>query len=159
MFFGGREMIPVPSWLEHLVATLLVVLLIVLFYEGVPVIKEIPLIGHVPVVGWVVEGEVDRREATALDGYVAKEALDTLQQKIAETDRQKQAATAALDQANKQIATAKAAEAQANADLEKGISDYEKRLVDARRSCLLDDDDVSVIVHNGAGAVAPVGHR
>ena len=106
----------------------------VIRYEGIAL----------PFVGQVVNGAIAER----LEGYVARTEKAAAEARAAEMKRQADAARAAADQFRKRVIEAEAAEAIAQADLEKGIAAYEKRLVDTRRACLLDDDDIGNILQH-----------
>ncbi len=118
----------------------------VLYYEGL----------RLPFVGQVIDGAIAHR----LDAYVVlveKTAADAAAKEI---KRQSDASKAVADNFQKQLTIAAAAEAKAQTDLEKGLAQYEQRLADAKRQCLLDNDDVStIILHNGAGKADPIGKR
>jgi erythromycin esterase-like protein len=101
---------------------------------------------------------------TAVKAALKAELVQFYDQKAAEATaaeqkRQADAAKAATDDFQKQLTDAKAAEAKANADLEKGIAQYEARIADAKRQCALDADDVSAILQLGSGKAGPVGHH
>jgi hypothetical protein len=121
------------------------VLATVLYYEGL----------HLPFLGQVIDGAIAHR----LEGYVELSEKTAAEAKAAEQKRQADAARAAADNFQKQLTVARAAQVKANADLEKGISEYEQKLADQARRCNLTDDDIGDIMHNGGGTVGPVGHH
>lgn len=98
-------------------------------------------------------------DAAVKEKLVSYYEAQAAEAKAAEIKRQADAAKAATDSFQKQLDAAKASESKAQTDLEREIASYEKQLSAAKRDCLLDDDDVSRIVHNGNGAAKPVGHH
>ena len=81
-------------------------------------------------------------DRAVLSGYVTLSEKTAADARAAEIARQADAAAQALKTANTEIADAKARQAQASAELEKGIAQYEQRLLEAKRACLLDDRDL-----------------
>lgn len=99
--------------------------------------------------GWIDNPRV-AREATA--SCIARVETAALQAQLAEERRRRAAATAALELYRRQAdADAAAAEARA-ADLQKEISDYERKLADAGRGCALSPDDLDWLLDNGRKA-------
>ena len=118
--------------------------LTIAFYEGVGIPSFVPFVGGVS----IIDGVVDRRVNTALEGYVLKSEKTAADAKAAEQMRQADAAKAATDKANLAVAAAKASEASLKITREQEIAAYEKRLVDAKRACTTDSDDVDFFMHH-----------
>lgn len=120
--------------LSSLGLALLAIVGTVIHYEGI----------SLPIVGQLFDGEIAGR----LEGYVALSEKTAAEAKIIEISRQAEASKASTEQFRKRAQEAETAEAIAQAELEKGIAAYEKRLVDIRRACLLDDDDIGEILQH-----------
>lgn len=60
------------NWVRKLGTTLTIVIGLVLFYEGVPFLNFWP-VNQVPLVGWFIEGEIDRRLEYKIQLAVSKE--------------------------------------------------------------------------------------
>ena len=120
--------------LSALGLALLTVIGTVTYYEGI----------SLPLFGQVITGEI----ADRLEGYVAQSEKVAADARAAEWQRQAEAAQTANVEFQKRLTAAKAVEATARVKLEEGIAAYEKRLVDTRRACLLDDDDLSEILRH-----------
>jgi hypothetical protein len=106
----------------------------VIHYEGV----------LLPIVGQVVDGEI----ASRLESYVALSEKKAAEAKAAEVKRQADAVRAATEQFRKRAMEAEGSEAIAQIDLEKRIALNEQRLLEAKRRCDLDADDVDSILHH-----------
>jgi hypothetical protein len=104
--------------LDRVGAALAALLLTILFYEGVPVIRNIQLIGHVPVLGWIIEGEVGRR----LEGYADLSELAAAKARAAKEEHDRLAAQQSLEEERMRHAAAETAKDQAHADLENRIA-------------------------------------
>jgi len=93
---------------------------------------------HLPIVGPVIPGVIAGR----LEGYVRLEEKIAAEARAAATLKQLNDARVVTEKAEKEIAAAKAAQVAAAITREKGIADYEQKLVEAKRACLLDDTDL-----------------
>ena len=120
--------------LQALGLALLAIAGTVIRYEGI----------SLPIVGQLFDGEIAGR----LEGYVALSEKTAAEAKVIEIRRQAEASKASTEQFRKRALAAETAEAIAQAELEKGIAAYEKHLVDIRRACLLDDDDIGQILQH-----------
>jgi hypothetical protein len=120
--------------LSALGLALLAIVGTVIHYEGI----------SLPIVGQVTNGEIAGR----LEGYVALTEKISADVRAAELKRQADAARAATEQFRKRTIEAEAAEAVAQADLEKRIALNEQRLLEAKRRCDLDADDVDSILRH-----------
>jgi hypothetical protein len=149
----------ITSLLRSIAAMLIAVALVVIFYEGIPFARDIPFIGHIPVVGWVIQGEVGRRKETALEGFVKLSEKTTADAKAAEAKRQADINAQKAEEYRKKLVIVQDENAKDDAEREARIKDYEAKLDAANRRCNLNDDDLRVILHNGAGKAAPVGKR
>jgi hypothetical protein len=109
-----------------------------------------PLAGAVAVLAVIAAFEIwlASHNTALLRNYVTIAELAATKAKLTEIQRQAAVATVTVDRVNQQIFVAKAAEAIAIADREKGIASYEKRLKDAKRACLFDDSDVDRILRH-----------
>jgi hypothetical protein len=104
--------------IRRLGVLLAAILLVVVFYEGVPIIRGIPFIGHVPVLGWIIQGEIGRR----LEGYAALSELTAAKAKADRELHDRLAAQQSLEEARKREAAATQLKEQAHAELEKRIA-------------------------------------
>lgn len=115
-------------------------------YEGLPVgpVARLPLVG--PVVERIAAGRVDRVRLAAIEaarvGFVREAEKRAAEAELAETRRQLAASTAAREAFATDLAALRLAAEAAVATLETEIADYEKRLEDAGRACLLDRRDL-----------------
>lgn len=89
------------------------VLLVILYFEGVPLVRSIPMIGHVPLFGWIAQGEIGRR----LEGYVALSEKTALEAQIAREKRLRAAAEAATAGYQKRASEAEKAKDEADAKI------------------------------------------
>lgn len=124
----------IRCFLSALGLALIAIVATVVWYEGV----------SLPFVGQVINGQIANR----LEGYVKLSEKVAADAKTAEIKRQADASKAATEQFRQRVIEAEAAEAAAQADLDKEIAAYETRLVDAKRACLLDDSDLGLILQH-----------
>ncbi|MBK0020817.1 hypothetical protein IAE29_03810 [Ochrobactrum sp. S46] len=103
-----------------------------IYYNGVPLLKEIP------VVGAIFEGQ-------AKNGLVPELQVKTLKAQLAAEAQQRRANDLVIESYQVQLRNARAAEAARIEQTEQEIADYEKRLADAGRVCLLDRDDIEFL--------------
>lgn len=78
----------------------------------------------------------------ALIGFVAKAELEAEKARAQEAQRQRDLARKAAAEYADILAKVREQESEAKADLEQRIADYESRLKDAGRSCILDQSDI-----------------
>lgn len=103
-----------------------------IYYNGVPLLKDIPIVG-VAFEGQAKKGLVPEFQVKALQAQLDAEA------------RQRRANALVIESYQAQLRNARAAEAARIEQTEQGIADYEKRLADAGRVCLLDRDDIEFL--------------
>jgi hypothetical protein len=120
------------------------------WYEGVPFIRDIPFLDRLPVARELLAGRVKTEVAKAVDkareGYVLQVEKVAAEQRLAELRRQLDASSNAVASLREQIITDTAEDAKREKDREQTIFEYEVRLSQANRRCLLDRDDVSTIL-------------
>ncbi len=109
----------ISSLLRSAGAAIAAAISIIVFYEGVPVVRKLPFIGHLPVIGWVIEGEVGRR----LEGYVALSEKAAAEAKARKEEHDRLAAQQALEEARKRAIAADKLKDEAHAELEKRIAE------------------------------------
>lgn len=102
------------------------------YYNGVPILKDIPYIGM------AFEGQAKR-------GLVPEFQVKALQAQIADEARQRKAGQFVIASYQVQLQNARAAEAAQLERTEQEIGDYEKRLAEAGRACLLDGNDIEFL--------------
>lgn len=109
----------IKSAVDYLIGAAAAAVILIVAYEGVPIVKDIPGIGWLPIVGDIATGrvqrEADRAVKAATADLVARAEVATLRSQIAEIERQRQVADAAAtraaaraDQALKDTADAQA---------------------------------------------------
>lgn len=133
------------SLLAALGFTAVSVLATILYYEGL----------HLPFIGQVIDGAIAHR----LEGYVAMSEKTTADAKAAEAKRQADINAQSAEEYRKKLVIIQAQNAKDDVEQETRIKEYEAKLDAANRRCNLTDDDIGVIVHNGAGKADPIGKR
>lgn len=103
-----------------------------IYYNGVPLLKEIP------VVGAIFEGQAKK-------GLVPEFQVNALKAQLSAEAQQRRANDLIIESYQIQLRNARAAEAARIEQNEQEIADYEKRLADAGRVCLLDLDDIEFL--------------
>jgi hypothetical protein len=117
----------------------------VLYYEGL----------HLPFIGQVIDGAIAHR----LEGYVSLVERKTADAKAAEAKRQADINAQSAEEYRKKLVIVQDENAKDDAERETEIKSYEAKLAAANRRCNLNDDDLRVILHNGAGKADPIGKR
>jgi hypothetical protein len=103
-----------------------------IYYSGIPILKDIPY------VGFVFEGQAKR-------GLVPEFQVQALEAQLAEQARLRNAGQIVIEAYQVQLRNARAAEAAQLEKSEQEIADYENRLAEAGRVCLLDGDDIEFL--------------
>lgn len=103
-----------------------------IYYNGVPLLKDIPIVG-VAFEGQAKKGLVPEFQVKALQAQLDAEA------------QQRRANALVIESYQAQLRNARAAEAARIEQTEQEIADYEKRLADAGRVCLLDRNDIEFL--------------
>lgn len=103
-----------------------------IYYNGVPLLKDIPYVGS------IFEGQAKK-------GLVPEFQVKALQAQLAEEARQRQAGQFVIDAYQEQLRNVRAAEAAQVEKSEQEIANYEKRLAEAGRACLLDSADIEFL--------------
>lgn len=103
-----------------------------IYYNGVPLLKDIPIVG-VAFEGQAKKGLVPEFQVKALQAQLDVEA------------KQRRANALVIESYQAQLRNARATEAARIEQTEQEIADYEKRLADAGRVCLLDRDDIEFL--------------
>lgn len=112
------------------------------YYEGIPLLRDSWLLRQVPVLGTIAGGAVRRRIDGALVGYVARSEKIAADARAAEAERQRQAATLALEESRKRMLAAQTLKDKAHADLEKRIA------ADSDGGCTWGADDDEFVRHH-----------
>ncbi|QYA14489.1 hypothetical protein I8E17_00890 [Rhizobium sp. AB2/73] len=121
------------------------VLLTSIYWTGLPILNDYPILKAVPLIGDIAVGRVQTVKDEALKGYVLESEKTTAEAKTAELERQRNAASQALEEARKRQAADDAAQLTKDAQTDIEIADYEKKLAAADRQCLVDDADVQFL--------------
>lgn len=108
------------------------ILLSAIYFNGVPVLKDLPYIGA------VFEGQAKK-------GLVPEFQAAALRAERDELRRQGRANALVIEAYQVQLRNARAAEAAQIEKSEQEIADYEKKLAAAGRACLLDRDDLQFL--------------
>ncbi|MCV9908320.1 hypothetical protein OIV19_11925 [Brucella sp. HL-2] len=103
-----------------------------IYYNGVPVLKDIPYIGA------VFEGQAKKGLVPEFQALALKAEIDQLKSI-------RRANALVIEAYQVQLRNARAAEAALIEQTEQEIADYEQRLADAGRVCLLDRDDIEFL--------------
>lgn len=103
-----------------------------IYYNGVPLLKNLP------VVGAIFEGQAKK-------GLVPEFQVNALKAQLSAEAQQRRANDLIIESYQIQLRNARAAEAARIEQNEQEIADYEKRLADAGRVCLLDHDDIEFL--------------
>ncbi|QYA12115.1 hypothetical protein [Rhizobium sp. AB2/73] len=121
------------------------VLITSLYWTGVPILNDYPILKNIPLLGHIAVGHVQTVKDEALKGYVLESEKTTAEAKAAELERQRNASAQALEEARKRQAADDAAQLAKDAQTEIEIADYEKKLSAANRQCLADPADVQFL--------------
>ncbi|PST19710.1 hypothetical protein C7U61_14550 [Rhizobium sp. JAB6] len=121
------------------------VLITSLYWTGVPILNDYPILKNIPLLGDIAVGHVQAVKDEALKGYVLESEKTTAEAKVAEMERQRNASAQALEEARKRQAADDAAELAKDAQTDIEIADYEKKLAAANRQCLADPADVQFL--------------
>ena len=121
------------------------ILLTSLYWTGVPILNDYPILKNIPFLGDIAVGHVQMVKDQALKGYVLESEKTTAEAKAAEMERQRNASAQALEEARKRQAADDAAQQAKDAQTDKEIADYEKKLAAANRQCLADPADVQFL--------------
>lgn len=108
------------------------IVLSTLYFNGVPVLKDLPYVGA------VFEGQAKK-------GLVPEFQATALRAELDEQRRQVKANALVIESYQVQLRNARAAEAAQIEKSEQEIADYEKKLAVAGRACLLDRDDLQFL--------------
>lgn len=126
------------------------ILLLLAYYEGVPVLRDIPFADRIPVVRELITGRVATESAKAATaaraGYVLLAEKTAAEAKATELLRQVNAGQIVIASYQEIAKNAKAAEQTIADDAETRITEYEKRLEAAGRSCRLDQSDIDELL-------------
>lgn len=96
--------------------------------------------------------------ASARQDYVQRAELTAAQARLAEVERQRNAGAQTLEEYRKRLAAYQTAAAAEDARHEQEISDYEKKLADLGKSCLVDGDFLDWL-HDLGEAPGPGGAK
>ncbi len=121
------------------------ILLTSLYWTGVPILNDYPILKNIPFLGDIAVGHVQTVKDEALKGYVLESEKTTAEAKMAELERQRNASAQALEDARKRQAADEVAQQAKDAQTDKEIADYEQKLAAANRQCLADPSDVEFL--------------
>ena len=121
------------------------ILLTSLYWTGVPILNDYPILKNIPFLGDIAVGHVQTVKDEALKGYVLESEKTTAEAKMAELERQRNASAQALEDARKRQAADEAHHQAKDAQTDKEIADYEQKLAAANRQCLADPSDVEFL--------------
>jgi hypothetical protein len=117
----------------NLVTAIVMLAATALYFTGIPILRDIPFIGHVPLIGAIAEGEIARRTAGAHAAGEMEERLKWQEQRdkdlaVAEAERrQKQSELDTIKTAlDLERAVGRARDLQAADDAEQKANDDEK---------------------------------
>ncbi|UYT54527.1 hypothetical protein OHI65_09175 [Brucella sp. MAB-22] len=108
------------------------IVLSAIYFNGVPVLKDLPYVGA------VFEGQAKKGLVPEFQALALKAELDQLKSI-------RRANALVIEAYQVQLRNAREAEAARIEQTEQEIADYEKRLADAGRFCLLDRDDIEFL--------------
>lgn len=112
----------VRSMFDYIIGGLFVGAVLLVYYEGIPIVRDIPFVSYVPIVGDVAVGRVEKASDAAVKAatkdLISLSEKTALQAQIKEMERQRQAADAAANAARAQAdkATKEATDAKAKLD-------------------------------------------
>jgi predicted ATPase with chaperone activity len=125
---------------------LCIFLVMLAYYEGVPVLRDIPFADRIPVVRELIAGRVPteraKAAAAAREGYVVEARATAAEAKAAELQRQVNAGQLVISSYQEIAKNDRTRDEQMAADTETRIRDYEKLLRAAGRRCDLNADDI-----------------
>lgn len=108
------------------------IVLSAIYFNGVPVLKDLPA------VGFLFEGQAKKGLVPQFELAAARAERDELQRQL----KVSEFVTTAYQE---QIRNVWAAEAARTEKTEQEIADYERKLAEAGRACLLDNDDIEFL--------------
>lgn len=127
-----------------LIGTIIIAILV--FYEGIPVLRENPWTLQVPILRDLVHGRVraesERAVSEALKAMNELLERKTVEAQLAELERQRLIRQISEARFDLEVEKATREEAEASAQLEKERQQNEERLRLEKRSCILTDDDI-----------------
>jgi hypothetical protein len=103
-----------------------------IYFNGVPILKDLPA------VGFLFEGQVKKGLVPLFELAAARAERDELQRQL----KVSEFVAAAYQE---QIRNVWATESARTEKTEQEIADYERKLAEAGRACLLDDDDIEFL--------------
>ncbi|PSH68631.1 hypothetical protein CU102_12800 [Phyllobacterium brassicacearum] len=115
------------------------------YYEGVPVLRDIPFADRSPVIRELIAGRVPTERAKAADdarkGYVIESEKIAAEARAARIEQERKAAQIVVDAYQVQLRNLLTIEELKNEQHQQEIADYEAKLKAAGRSRLVDDAD------------------
>lgn len=126
------------------------ILLLLAYYEGVPGLRDIPFADQIPVVRELITGRVATESAKAAEaarkGYVQEARATAAEAKAAELQRQLDAGAIVISSYQEIAKNVRAAEEQAETEVETRIKENEKKLSDEGKDWRLDQSDIDFIL-------------
>jgi uncharacterized protein YdbL (DUF1318 family) len=120
------------------------------YYEGVPVLRDIPFADCIPVVRELIVGRVPTERAKAAgaarEGYVVEARATAAEAKAAELQRQVNAGQIVISSYQEIARNAKASEQKVSGHAEQQIRNNETILRNTGRSWLLDQSDIDFVL-------------
>lgn len=98
------------------------VLLTSLYWTGVPILNDYPILKTIPLLGDIAVGHVQEVKDEALKGYVLQSEKTTAEEKTAEMERQRNAYAQSYEELRKRVAAADQSKDQKDAKLRKSIA-------------------------------------
>ncbi len=115
------------------------------YYEGVPVLRDIPFVDQIPVVRELIAGRVPTERVRAADaarsGYVLEAEKKAAEARAAKMEKDRAAAQKVIDAYQVQLMNRQTLDALENEQHEQEIADCEKKLSAAGRACHVTDAD------------------
>lgn len=122
------------------------ILLTTVYWTGLPLLNEFPILHNIPLIGQLAVGHVEAVKEEARAGYVLLAEKTAAEAKAAELQRQLDGAATANRALERQQQIDAAADAQREKDRDNHILEMEMRLSQANRRCTISSDDLRDIL-------------
>jgi hypothetical protein len=142
------------DWFKIGAGALAGMMIAVLFYEGVPIVKDIPYISYVPVLGNLGIGNVQTRVnaavAGAQHGFAVQVENAALKARVEAEERDRRNAAVITDEFNKRLSAVTASDTQSSKDLDDALAENDKLRAAMGKSCTdLDDGTARLLQKHG----------
>lgn len=139
----------IACFLANIVTAAICIAMTIIFFVGIPGLRSIPFIGSVPIVGYLAEGEIARRQSVVLESYVKLSEAKALEAKLNETRRQLSAGADALDDFRRQQEAQERLDAEEKITQSEGAARYAQALPANKRDCRrIDQSDVDFLLRD-----------